>query len=105
MLNFMRSVELHVIETDADVESATIAGLADVGELDDVECAACYEDVGHVNGVFYAYALILDELEQWIVCTGCAAPVLEADTSTESVTDLFAADEEFDAFELTDEED
>lgn len=95
----MRSIELHVMETDTDLDSGVLAGLLDNDELDGVECSACYEDVGHVNGVFYAFAVVLDDVDQWYVCTSCSSNVLNP-TDVSSIEDIFSADEEFDEFEL-----
>lgn len=71
-LSFMRAIELHLIEDDSDAGVAILAGLVTPEELADPSCISCTEDVGHVNGTFYAYLIGLDEDDQWIVCLECA---------------------------------
>lgn len=101
----MRSLEIHVFETDADLDSGLLSGLLTVDDLDDVECVACLDEVGHVNGGFFSYVIVLDDIDQWFLCVPCAATVLDS-TGTSGITSdsdfylLDADDEEFDNFDL-----
>lgn len=105
MLKFMRSVELHVLETDADCELAILAGLLnEIDDVVDIECTACFEDVGSLNGAYFPFAIVLTDEDQWFICTGCASNVLDGQEQTESLEDLFIIDEEFEPFDL-DEDD
>lgn len=76
MLAGMKNIELHVMENNADVSDGLVAGLLEVDDLDAPECAACAEDIGHIAGTFYPYAVALDDETQWMVCTECAGPVI-----------------------------
>lgn len=97
----MRNVELHVMETNGDVSDGVHAGLLEVEDLNGGECAACSEDIGHIAGTFFPYAVALDDETQWNVCTDCASNVLDPTHVTE--TDLVDVedsddDEEFEFF-------
>lgn len=101
----MRSLEIHVFDTDADLDSGLLSGLLTVDDLDDVECIACLDEVGHVNGAFMSYVTVLDETDQWFLCVPCATTVLDS-TGTSGITSdsdfylLDVDDEEFDNFDL-----
>ena len=71
-ISFMRAIELHLIENDADARVAILAGLATVEDVSSPSCISCTEEVGHVDGTFYEYLIGLDEDDQWIVCVECA---------------------------------
>ena len=103
----MRSIEVHLIETASDVDTAIRNGLvADPAELDHVECAACSDVVGLVDGVFYEFALLLDERDEcWFICYPCIEDVVDPRAATDSsFEDLYVDDDEFDTFDLTDDE-
>jgi hypothetical protein len=68
----MRSIELHLIENDADARVAILAGLATPEDVSGPSCTNCSEEVGHVDDTFYAYLIGLDEDDQWVVCVECA---------------------------------
>lgn len=109
----MRSIEVHLIQTASDVDTAITSGLLEPAQVNGLRCAACGEEVGHVSGlstdmvVFEAFALLLDERDvPWFVCYACAEDVLDP---IEAVADkrystLFDEDEEFDRFDLLDDE-
>ena len=65
------------MENNGDVSDGVHAGLLEVEDLDGGECAACAEDIGHIAGTFFPYAVALDDQNQWLVCTDCASNVLE----------------------------
>jgi hypothetical protein len=101
----MRHIELHIIETASDVDAACLSGLLDNGEVDGLVCSTCEESIGEVNGVLYAFALVLDETDNaWFVCLDCASPVLAPDTDepVELYGTLFDKHEDFDDFTLDD---
>jgi hypothetical protein len=72
----MRNIELHTIESAADIDAAMMAGLLDIDDIDGAACSACYEEVGYINGGFYSYAIVLDDIDQWTVCLQCAEAVV-----------------------------
>jgi hypothetical protein len=73
----MKSIEVHVLESEYDSYLAVTAGLLEVDDLDGSACIACYEDVGHVQEKFIGYVVVLDGDSQWEVCLECAAPVVD----------------------------
>ena len=108
----MRSIEVHLIQTASDIDTAIRTGLLEPAQVNGLRCAACGEEVGHVSGPladyasFEEFALLLDDRDiAWFVCYGCAEDVLDP---VEAVADkrystLFDEDEEFDRFDLLDE--
>lgn len=90
--NRMRNIELHVMENNADVGDGITSGLLEIEELDGAECAACAEEVGHIAGTFFPYAVALDEESQWLVCTECATDVLETSPIDEGPFEYFTKD-------------
>lgn len=78
----MRHIELHTVESARDLDLAVTAGLLDIDDIDGAECFRCYEEVGYIDGEFYGYAIALDDLHQWTVCSSCAT-VVTGDEETE----------------------
>lgn len=104
----MKHIEVHVIEQDTDVASALSSGLLLVEDLDGASCTHCSESVAYVDGVFIAFAIVLDEMDEPILmCMECVAPITDALAMPEhtSFEDLFIAEEEFDDFDLLEEDD
>ena len=100
----MRSIELHVINTASDVDSAINNGLAEPEELDVAECAACSDEVGHVDGLFLSFALLLDERNvPWFVCYPCLEDVIDPQPLTDSELS-YVDEEEFEQFTLGDDD-
>ena len=98
---------MHLIETASDVDTAIRNGLVDEPtEFDHVECAACSDVVGLVNGVFYEFALLLDERDEcWFACYACLEDVIDPRNLTDtSIDSLYVDDDEFETFDLTDDE-
>lgn len=99
----MKHIELHIIETARDVETACLTGLLERDEVDGSLCEGCDESIGITNGAFVGFALVLDETDySWFVCLDCVSVVLR-DESKE--TDLlygtmFDADDEYENFTL-----
>jgi hypothetical protein len=104
----MRSIEIHLLETASDVDTAIRIGLVEPLQLDVAKCAACSDDVGHVNGAFSTFALALDERDvPWFLCYECVEDVVDpqfAGMTDTPYTSLFDDDEEFEQFTLRDEE-
>lgn len=71
----IRSVELHVVETEHDEHLADLAGLDLPGDGD--VCEHCEAVVGQVRGRFYQYVIALDERGCWFFCVPCAGPTVE----------------------------
>ena len=93
MLNRMRHIEVHVIETESDAASAERSGLpADPNLV--TACADCGDDVGALDR-FEPYCVVLDGEAEWYLCTYCAEPV----TDPELDVDLY------DALPLDDDDD
>jgi hypothetical protein len=78
----MRSLEVHVIETDSDLNYAIQAGVVLVEHLEESECSDCGLGVAHSNGedAFDAFCVVLDDSDRdWLVCLDCASSVVEGD--------------------------
>lgn len=86
----MRNVELHLMDSNGDVDLGVRAGLIEATDTSDPECSNCSDEVGPVDGAFYPYVVALDERNQWVVCEDCASPVMESSPTT--------FDEEFETF-------
>jgi predicted GH43/DUF377 family glycosyl hydrolase len=74
MINLMRHIEMHVIETVRDLDRADIAGL-DVKTTE--SCVECFEPVGEDSGNFKPFVVLLDDESEWVVCSNCASPVVQ----------------------------
>jgi hypothetical protein len=82
MLCFMRSMEIHVLETASDLAGALKVGLLLPEHLTDTECSDCGDGIGHANGAesFYAFCVVIDETDRdWVICMECASPVVDGD--------------------------
>lgn len=81
MLCFMRSLEVHVIETDDDLDEAVQAGIVLQEHLEESECSDCGVEVAHAGGqTFDAFCVVLDDSDRdWLVCLDCASSVVEGD--------------------------
>lgn len=99
----MRSIEIHVIESDEDLDLGLISGLLEVEDLTDViACSACQEDLGDAvdDLEFVEFAILLDHERRWFMCIECSAIVLDgADTSNEPLLALLD-DDEYEDFDL-----
>ena len=81
MLCSMRHLEVHVIETEQDIDLAIQAGLLTGSQLDHSYCAECDESVGHSLevGNFIPFSVVLDSDDNsWPVCSDCAGPVTDS---------------------------
>lgn len=78
MLTGMRNIELHLMDSNGDVDLGVKAGLIEPEEVTDVECDNCRDEVGHVDGAFYPYVVALDDQSHWNVCEDCASGVLDS---------------------------
>lgn len=78
MLCFMQHLEIHLIETEEDLDLALQSGILNISQADYTECVDCATEVGHAaSDGFEPFAVIINEHDQdWPVCTECAAPVL-----------------------------
>ena len=74
----MRHIEMHTIETDADVISAVSSGLLDE-HFPLTVCAACSDEVGSSAAAanFVPYVVCLDDESRWYLCEDCAEVVLD----------------------------
>ena len=79
ILESMRSLEVHVFETDRDVDLALSAGIVLPEQLARTECVQCSEPVCY-SGVseFYSFVLVIDENDQdWTLCENCASAITD----------------------------
>ena len=73
----MRSLELHLFETDRDVDLAISSGTAFPEQLADTQCLECDGSTGNCVTGFEPFVLVIDENDQdWTLCFDCARPVL-----------------------------
>ena len=77
----MRHIEVHVLETDADVSLALTSGLIELDDLDGATCSDCEESVGHADDTFYTFCVVLNEDDYWFVCEDCATPVVHSEST------------------------
>jgi hypothetical protein len=96
----MRHIELHLIETDADIDLALLSGILTADQLDSTECAECGEEIGssEYDGSFLQFAVVLDEDTQCAICVECASPVLGTDTFATEPLHLVDFDDDLDIF-------
>jgi hypothetical protein len=86
----MRSIEVHVLETDVDLGLAVRAGLLTENDLDELWCDECEETVGPTESkVFDEFSVVLyDDDTSWFLCASCSANVTERDTLLEVTLDF-----------------
>ena len=105
MLDFMRSIEIHLLTTARDEEAVVNSGLVEPRALDYVECCACGEEAGMLDGSFVPYAVLLDEADvPWIACYDCLADVIDPVADVSLAGNLFVVDdpEDYEGFDLFD---
>jgi hypothetical protein len=76
----MRSIEVHILESESDAENGVLVGLLEPEDLTDscLACSACSEDIGYVTDRFIAFAVVLDhEDDSWFVCLDCSENVTD----------------------------
>ena len=81
----MRAIEVHVIETDDDINLAMLSGLIEIDDLDSMSCDECSEDIGHLaDDVFeeFSIAIYSDDTSRF-VCSSCSAPITERESTIE----------------------
>lgn len=69
------NTEVHAIYTPSDVDMAAEAGLPVT--IEDASCAECGDLLGDVSGSFVPFAVVLSELEEWLLCIDCANPAIQ----------------------------
>lgn len=85
----MRAIEVHVIETDDDINLALKSGLLEPSDLDELYCDECEETVGHESSEFHEFSVVLyDDDASWLLCADCSSPVTERDTILEFTFDF-----------------
>jgi len=73
----MRSLEVHLFETERDVDLAIRSGTALPEQIAITRCIDCSDPAGYGAGEFQAFILVIDENDQdWILCCDCAGPIL-----------------------------
>jgi len=75
----MRSLEVHVIETASDVESALTGGVLFPENLIDTSCSDCLEGIAY-SGLddFSPFCVVIDENNRdWAICIDCSSSVID----------------------------
>lgn len=75
----MRSLEVHVFETERDIDLALGAGIVLPEQLASSRCIECADGIGYssTGPVFGSFVLVIDENDQdWLLCHECASPIL-----------------------------
>lgn len=75
----MRSLEVHVFETDRDVDLALSAGIVLPEQLARTACVQCKSPVCYSGQTeFQSFVLIIDENDQdWTLCENCASAITD----------------------------
>jgi hypothetical protein len=74
----MRSLEVHLIESETDIDSLLNAGLLLPEQLAATDCYECDAEIGFIDPEFEAFVVVLDENDQdWTVCAECAGPIID----------------------------
>jgi hypothetical protein len=72
----MRSLEMHMFETEHDVEIAIRSGIVLPEQLASSRCIQCSDGVGYSGPEYLPFLLVIDENDQdWLLCTECAGPI------------------------------
>lgn len=79
MLCFMQHLEVHVIESETDIDLALQAGVLTVDQLGHTQCLECATGVAYSGeDGFAAFAIVINEHNQdWSVCMQCAGPMVD----------------------------
>lgn len=75
----MRSLEVHVFETEQDVDIAIQSGTALPEQIAQTSCLECEGALGYssLDG-FEPFVFVIDENDQdWVVCIECASPIVD----------------------------
>lgn len=98
----MRSLEVHLFETEHDVDIAIQSGTALPEQIASTHCTECDQSVGYDGDhAFEPFVFVIDENDQdWVVCSECASPIIDyVDAFFPPVTKSYFADpEEFELF-------
>jgi hypothetical protein len=71
----MEHLELHIITSNPDLETAVTIGLLDDSTV--LACDNCESTLADCEGAFYSFVVILNEDdESWLVCEECYSPVV-----------------------------
>lgn len=91
----MKHIEVHLIESNRDVDAAVGCGLLD-GPFAIDPCEHCGDEVGAL-GQFHPFVVVLDEDDQWTLCYECALPLVDPTAGDDGYPD---EDDEDDGFLL-----
>jgi hypothetical protein len=80
----MEHIELHIVDTSADLESCYKVGLLEEEVIYDFICANCDNAVSHYEEMFYSFVFVLSEDAEWFICEECATPTIYPLTFDES---------------------
>jgi hypothetical protein len=73
----MRSLEVHLFETETDLDFAIASGTILPEQLVSTKCVDCEGRVGYGGFEFEPFVVVIDENDQdWIACSECARAIL-----------------------------
>jgi len=73
----MRSLEVHLFETEDDVDLALQSGTALPEQIASNDCTECDGPVGYSGLEFEPFVVVIDENDQdWAICVTCAGPII-----------------------------
>ena len=75
----MRSLEVHVFETDTDLDNALRAGIVLPEQVARTACVQCGDRICYSGVEAYCpFVLVIDENDQdWALCEDCASPITD----------------------------
>lgn len=94
----MQHIEIHVIESDRDIDSAVECGLLD-GPFAIRPCEHCDAELGAL-GTFHPFVIVLNGDDEWTLCYECSFPLFEPTPLTDADDDDLDEDEPDDGFLL-----
>lgn len=74
----MRSLEVHVFETETDLDIAVRSGVIPPEQVAKTECVQCESPICFSSAEFTSFILVIDENDQdWSLCEECASPIID----------------------------
>lgn len=74
----MRSLEVHVLESETDIDLALSSGVLLPEQMVMTDCSDCDGRVGYGAASFEPFVVVIDEHDQdWTVCADCARPIVD----------------------------
>lgn len=75
----MRSLEVHLFETERDVDLAIESGTALPEQIAKTQCTECDGKLAYSSlDEFEPFVFVIDENDQdWVLCCDCASPIID----------------------------